>query len=181
MAGSTLYIYSTLETLQSVPLAAPANDISFLANGAFAYLAGGTPSGVTVHATCSNAQAATVPTPNTPVFLRSLPSGLQVLGVDSPGIDLINVTSAPVGCSPTVTNTVQSFNLGQGNFVPLQLIMSQDGSQAYHHRQQPGQRSGLQYRQPDFFRHTAGGRRHSGAGFAHLRRNPALRRGAKTD
>ncbi|MGH9538349.1 MAG: hypothetical protein ACRD3H_10510, partial [Terriglobales bacterium] len=131
LAGSTLYIYSTLEALKTVPLGAPANDVSFLANGAFAYLAGGIASGVTVQTTCSNAQAATVATPNTPVFLKTLPSGLQVLGVDSPGVDIINVSSAPTGCSPTVSNTVQSFNLGQGSFVPVQLIVSQDAARAY--------------------------------------------------
>jgi hypothetical protein len=131
LAGSTLYVYSTIEALQTVPLGTAANDISFLANGAFAYLAGGTPSGVTVHTTCTNALAATVATPQTPAFLKTLPNGLQVLAVDSPGIDIINVNTTPVGCSPPVSNTVTSFNLGRGNFVPTQLIMSQDGARAY--------------------------------------------------
>jgi WD40 repeat protein len=131
VAGDTLYVYSTLEALKTIPLAAPANQVSFLANGAFAYLSGGTPSSVSAYTTCSNTLAGTAPTPQTPTFLQSLPNGVQVLGVDSPGIDLINVSSAPVGCSPTLTNTVQSFNLGQGNFVPVQLVVSQDGTQAF--------------------------------------------------
>lgn len=131
LAGSTLYVYSTIEALQTVPLGTAANDVSFLAGGAFAYLAGGTPSGVTVHTTCTNALAATIATPQTPAFLKTLPNGLQVLAVDSPGIDIINVNTTPVGCSPPVSNTVTSFNLGRGTFVPTQLIMSQDGARAY--------------------------------------------------
>jgi len=40
VAGTNLYVYSTLEALKTVPLgASPAIDVSFLANGAFAYLA----------------------------------------------------------------------------------------------------------------------------------------------
>jgi len=131
LAGSTLYVYSTLEALKSVALAAPAVDISFLANGAFAYLAGGTPSGVAVHTTCTNTQATTVSTPATPTFIKTLPNAGQVLAVDSPGVDVVSVNTTPVGCSPPVSNTVQSFNLGQGNFVPRQFIVSQDGTRAY--------------------------------------------------
>jgi hypothetical protein len=131
LAGSTLYVYSTLEALKSVALAAPAVDISFLANGAFAYLAGGTPSGVAVHTTCTNTQATTITTPATPTFIKTLPNAGQVLAVDSPGVDVVSVNTTPVGCSPPVSNTVQSFNLGQGNFVPRQFIVSQDGTRAY--------------------------------------------------
>src|SRR4029077_8934452 len=131
VAGSTLYIYSTVETLKSVALNAPAVGLSFLSNGAFAYLAGGTPSGVAVHNTCTNAQASTAGTPATPTFIKTLPNATQLLAVDSPGIDVINVNTTPIGCSPPVSNTVQSFNLGQGSFVPRQFIVSQDGTRAY--------------------------------------------------
>ncbi len=131
VAGSTLYVYSTLAALKAVPLGAAANDVSFLANGAFAYLAGGTTPGVTIHTTCTDALAATVSTPQTPAFLKTLLNGLQVLAVDPPGVDVINVNTTPIGCSPPISNTVQSFNLGQGSFVPVQLILSQDGTRAY--------------------------------------------------
>ena len=52
--------------------------------------------------------------------------------MDSPGIDLFRVARAPAGCSSTASSgTATSFNLGQGSFVPTQLIVSQDGSRAY--------------------------------------------------
>jgi hypothetical protein len=131
VAGSTLYVFSSGETLKSIALGAPATAVSFLANGAFAYLGGGAAAGVTVRTTCTDALASTVTTPAAPPFLKTLPNATQVLAVDSPGIDVISVNTAPVGCFPTVTNSVQSFNLGQGSFVPTQLIISPDGARAY--------------------------------------------------
>jgi hypothetical protein len=132
VAGSILYIYSTLETPPPISLSAPASDVSFHPTGAFAYFAGGSPSAVTVRTTCTDALAQTVPTPATPLFIKPLPNATQVLAVDPPGIDLINVNTTPVGCPPTVSNgPVTSFNLGQGNFTPAQLIVAPDGSRAY--------------------------------------------------
>ena len=46
VAGSTLYVYSKVDGLRTIPLAAPANDVSFLSEGAFAYVAGGATSAV---------------------------------------------------------------------------------------------------------------------------------------
>jgi trimeric autotransporter adhesin len=131
LAGSTLYVYSPLDALKTIPLSAPANDVSFLANGAFAYLAGGSSSAVTVFRTCDNALAQTVGTPSTPFFIKTTPDATQVLAVDPPSIDVINVTTTPTGCTPSVSNTANSVNLGQGSFVPTQLIVSADGSRAY--------------------------------------------------
>ena len=133
LAGSTLYVYSTQDTLKAIPLAAPANDVAFLTDGAFAYVAGGTTSGITTWITCTDTQAApAVSTAATPAFLKSLPDSSHVLAVVSPGVDLLNVSTTPVGCPPTVTNgAVASFNLGQGSFVPTQLLVSSDGTHAY--------------------------------------------------
>jgi hypothetical protein len=131
VAGSTLYVYSALDALKTIQLSAPAKDISFLAEGAFAYLAGGSSSAVTVRRTCDNALAQTVGTSATPSFIKTIPDTTQVLAVDPPSIDVINVTTTPTGCTPSVSNTVNSVNLGQGSFVPIQLIVSADGSRAY--------------------------------------------------
>ena len=136
LSGSTLYVYSTVETLKSFPLNAAARDVSFLSNGTFAYLAGGDPAGVSVRSVCNNdpASSPTVSTPAVPTFIRGLPDG-NVLAVDSPGVDVIapNITgpTLPSLCPPTVTNTIASFNLGQGSFVASQLLVSADGERAY--------------------------------------------------
>jgi hypothetical protein len=146
-----LYVYSTVDALRAIPLLAPVNDVSFLSEGAFAYLAGGDPAGVVVYRTCDNTIAtdATEPgpipqiltTPAVPSFIKTLGSASKVLDVDSPGIDLITVNNLnaddclpeapPLPPTPNVSNSVSSFNFGQGNFVPTQLIVSPDSSRAY--------------------------------------------------
>jgi len=131
VAGSTLYVYSKVDGLQTIPLSAAANDVSFLSEGAFAYLAGGSPSAVTVRRTCDNGLADTVSTPVIPAFIKTLPDATQVLAVDPPSIDLIGVNTTPTGCTPAVADSFSSVNLGQGNFVPTQLIVSEDGKAAY--------------------------------------------------
>jgi hypothetical protein len=132
VAGSTLYVYSPLDALKTISLTAPAKDVSFLASGTFAYLAGGSSSAVTVRRTCDNALAQTVGTPSTPFFIKTIPDATQVLAVDPPFMDVINVSTTPAaGCATSVNNTVSSVTLGQGNFVPTQLIVSADGSKAY--------------------------------------------------
>jgi len=148
LAGSTLYVYSKLDALKTIPLTAPANDVSFLAEGAFAYLAGGDPAGVEVRRTCDDGSADTVSIGSVPNFIRTLPgpavllpgdtaNSFHLLALDPPNISIISA-NPPVGtpwagCTPIVVDNnppPKSFNLGQ-NFVPLQLIVSQDGSTAY--------------------------------------------------
>jgi hypothetical protein len=131
VAGSTLYVYSKVDALQTKQLTAPANDVSFLAEGAFAYLAGGNPSGVTVQRTCDNGQADTVNVSPVPTLLKTLPDATGVLTLIPPSVGLINVSTTPTGCTPSVSDSVTTFNLGRGSFVASQLIISQDGSTAY--------------------------------------------------
>ena len=139
-ASSTLYVYSLVDPLLTVPLsnANIANDVSFLSQGSFAYIAGGDPSGVTVGRTCDAALVATATTPAAPTFIKTLPNATQVLGLAPPLLHVINVSAniAPpsgvnTGCFPTVSNAVQTFNLGQGTFTPLQLLIAPDSTRAY--------------------------------------------------
>jgi hypothetical protein len=145
VAGSTLYVYSKLDALRTVALAAPANDVSFLSEGAFAYVAGGAPSAATAWRTCDNGHADTIDNskglPATPNFIKTLPDATKVFALTPPTVDIIEVntgSTGPTGCTPAVSDTVSSFNLGQGNFVPKQLIISQDGSTAYVITSNPG-------------------------------------------
>jgi hypothetical protein len=150
-AGSSLYVWSAQDSLKKISLTAPANAVSYSPEGAFAFVSGGsTTSAVTAWSTCglTSALSTNVVLPATPSFLQALgadapnlaaPPTLgtattttSVLAVDSPGVDLFRVSRAPEGCSPTGSSgTATSFNLGQGSFVPTQLIVSQDGSTAY--------------------------------------------------
>jgi hypothetical protein len=150
-AGSSLYVFSTQDSLKKISLTAPANAVSFAPEGAFAFVSGGsTTSSVTAWSTCGLTSALTtnVLLPATPSFLQALNADspnlanpptfntattiTSVLAVDSPGVDLFRVARKPDGCSPTASSgTATSFNLGQGSFVPTQLIVSQDGSTAF--------------------------------------------------
>jgi hypothetical protein len=155
IAGSTLYVYSNVDAMQAKALTAPASDVAFLSEGAFAYLAGGNPAGVTVQRTCDNGQADTVNLSPVPTFLKTLPGqasllnadpnqqdpadAFHVVGVAPPLFEIISAhppsSSAPwTGCTPTVVDDApmpESFDLGRGNFAASQLIISQDGSTAY--------------------------------------------------
>jgi hypothetical protein len=150
-AGTSLFVYSTQDTLKKIPLTAPATAVSFAPEGGFAFVAGGsTTSAVTGFSTCNLTSALTtnVALPAPPSFLQALgrdtanlvapptfntaTTTTTVLAVDSPGVDLFRVSRAPQGCAPTATSgAATSFNLGQGSFVPTQLIVSQDGSSAF--------------------------------------------------
>lgn len=131
VAGSTLYVYSKLDALQTIPLAAPANDVAFFAEGAFAYLAGGSPSAVMVRRTCDNGVADVVSTPAIPSFIRALPDATRMFAISPPTVSVINVSAAPSGCTPPVSDTVESFDLGRGSFSASQLLVSPNGSTAY--------------------------------------------------
>lgn len=131
LAGSKLYVYSKLDALLAKPLTAPANDVSFLAEGAFAYLAGGNPSGVTVQRTCDIGQADLVTVSPVPTFLKTLPDATGVVALIPPAIGVIQVSTSPTGCTPSVSDSLATFDLGRGSFTASQLIISQDGSTAY--------------------------------------------------
>src|SRR5581483_10542922 len=127
--NGNLYVYSSLDALQTIPMGSPGTDVSFFPQGLFAYIAG-TP--VTARRTCDNTVAQTISTPGAPSFIRALPNGSSVIAIDPPGIDLIDVTSFdPDGCTPSVNNNVASYNFGQGNFIPVQVIVSEDSSTVY--------------------------------------------------
>jgi hypothetical protein len=150
-AGSSLYVVSTQDSLKTIPLTAPANAVSFSPEGAFAFVSGGsTTSSLTAWSTCGLTSALTtnVVLPATPSFLQALAGDspnlanpptfntattiTSVLAVDSPGVDLFRIARKPDGCSPSASSgTATSFNLGQGSFVPTQLIVSQDGPTAF--------------------------------------------------
>ena len=132
VAGSTLYVYSKLDALRTIPMAAPANDVAFFAEGAFAYLAGGNPSAVTVYRTCDNGLADIVPTPpSTPSLIRALPDAAHMFAVNPPTVSVIGVSTVPTGCTPAVSDAPKTFDLGQGTFTASQVIISPDGSTAY--------------------------------------------------
>ena len=142
VAENSLYILSKLDHLQTINLSAPANDVSFLTEGAFGILAGGSTSGLTVFRTCDDGGPFAVATTPAPIFIRPLLGASRLipfdttpnyhfLALDPPNLDIISVHTTPTGCTPTLTGGVLSYNLGQGNFPASQFLVSEDGSAAY--------------------------------------------------
>ena len=142
VAGNALYILSKLDHVQTINLSAPANDVSFLPEGAFGILAGGSASGLAAFRTCDDGGPFAVATTPAPQFIRPLLGASQLLptdntpnyhfvGLASPDIAIISVHTTPTGCTPTLSGNLVSYNLAQGNFTANQLIVSEDGSKAY--------------------------------------------------
>jgi len=154
---STLFVYSLQDALATVQLSGsvPANDVAFLPTGDFGYIAGGAASAVSILPTCNDpislgselSTATTLPTTSTPFIIRAVPDG-TMLAVVPPGVDVLTPTVSGNGCAfqrpypgvppppfilgtLKVSNAVSFFDLGRGNFVPTQLIISQDGTTAY--------------------------------------------------
>ncbi len=143
LAGSNMYVYSKQDALKTVPLSFTPTGVAFLNEGAFGFLGGGSTPGITGYPTC-NPSATPIPitTPATPSFLTPLVGTAQILpgetaptyhfvGFSSPNIEIISANTTPSGCVSTVTGNSALFNLGQGDFTPTQLIVSEDGTAAY--------------------------------------------------
>ena len=138
LAGSKLYIYSKVDAIRTIALGAPSSDVAFLSEGAFAYLTGGSVAGsatnvATVYRTCDDSQADTVSGAAVPTFIRALPGATKMVALAPPDVEIIGVTTTPVGCKPAVSDVLSSYNLGQGDFSPSlkQFILSEDGTAAY--------------------------------------------------
>ena len=159
----TMYVYSTVDPLSSVPIAASVSDLAFSADGSFAYVAGHpTGSTISAYSTCSSNGAPTkflgsgaasatplkiYPFQSVPANGPSLvsnggandgqPSLVQnIVALEPPSIEILTAhyTQQPTKTDaaddtkttcdlPAVSNPlvskVASFNLGQGNFVPI--------------------------------------------------------------
>jgi len=131
VAGSNLYVLQAGTALLTLPLSAAAPDVSFLASGAFAYLAGGAASAVTARATCDASLADTAATAGSPALLKPLPGGSGMLAADSPGLDVITATTDRAGCPPSLSDTASFHDFGQGAFAAKQLLVLPSGTKAY--------------------------------------------------
>ncbi len=145
VAGTNLYVYSTVAPLQVGTLTSAGTDVDFLANGMFGFIGQGA-AGSSYLATCDD--------PGTPVtsqigsvsapadLIRALPDGSGMIGLSPPNVTLIDtpISGTPAtgqsGCPTplgalTLAPTVTSFDLGQGTFIPVAFLVSSDGQKAY--------------------------------------------------
>jgi hypothetical protein len=151
-----LYVYSTLQALQTIPLAAntTVNGIAFSNNGAFTYVAESSSSGtanLTAYTTCNNQLANSISLPAAPVVVRVLPStqiggmdsqgnpipnGEHIFLLDPTGIDIVtsNISPPAIGtvCPQSATfSPLQRIELNQGTITPTNFFVSDDGTLIY--------------------------------------------------
>lgn len=156
-----LYVYSSLQALQTIPLAVgtTVDSVVFSSNGAFAYiveptLAGGGPA-VSVLNVCNNSVAAdsvtgatSIPLSATPISFKALPDGIHFIALESGGsFDYITATVTPIPaatisspntlnpatslCPMSVSHTLQPLSLQQGPITPLDFFLAPDASLMY--------------------------------------------------
>jgi hypothetical protein len=140
VAGSTLYQYSILLALRTIPMTVVANDVAVNTTGQFTYTAGGEASAVAARDTCRNdttwAPEDTVGTGAAPDLIASASTG-ELLAVEGAASEIDKITptlgAPPAGtsCPPSLSNALVSANFGVGAFTPRQIIVTPDGSKAY--------------------------------------------------
>ena len=155
----TLYVYSTLQALQVIPLGpnTTVNSIAFSTNGAFAYivepsLGGGNPA-ISVFNTCDNristdgTNQQVIHLSASPITFKALPDGVHFLVLESDGtlesftasiteIPPVKLTNPPTPatalCPMTVSHSTPArIDLGQGTIQPLTFFVSADGTLLY--------------------------------------------------
>lgn len=115
-----------------------ANDVGFLAQGSFAFLAG-TGSEVRVQQTCDNTQKTTVGTPSAPLLVNSLPDATKVLTADASTLNAVSVstdgvtsvtTTPPITCSTNLASATLTDTKATG-FTPAQIIVAPNSTKAF--------------------------------------------------
>jgi len=145
--GDTLYVFSTLQALQTIPLstsAVSATWVAFSSNGAFAFIseASGSGSSVAIYNTCNNAPSTdgssavqTISLPSQPSFVKVLPDGIHIIALDNTGLDYITTTVTAAAsqtlCPQFISASSQRIPLGQGTYNPINFFVSPDGTLAY--------------------------------------------------
>jgi hypothetical protein len=144
----SLFVYSAIQALQTIPLPAQTtvSSIEFSPNSAFAYAAEfsttSSTANLTAYANCNNAQVATVPLPNNPIlnhvqpimkvlpnvhidgrdsFGNPIPDGIHILILDQTGFDVItSAISIPTSPAPTSLCPQQQLTFISGD--PTSLV-----------------------------------------------------------
>ena len=149
----TLYVYSSIDALALVPIAAGAADVAFSADGSFAYVAGTPANSVSGFATCDLSEIDGVGLPSNPLKVFPAPDvqdvvinptqslvTQKVIALQPPDIQMLTAqftAGVPLQdghftCNPPSLGLAAgpAFNLGQGSFIPLYMRVVGNGSQA---------------------------------------------------
>lgn len=131
VTGNTLYVSNTTTSLQTVTLGAAANDVAFLLQGSFAYLAGGEPSSVSARATCDAVEKDIIAVNAIPDRIIGSGDGTKIFAVAGSVMNTITPTTTGAGCPPSVTDTLTATDLGLGTIAPTQIFTDSFGKYVF--------------------------------------------------
>lgn len=115
-AGNTIFVYSPLQSMQTIPLTAPASAVAFSSTGAFAFVTENSPvPSIATFNTCNN-ELSTPPPPNPPspfvINLQALPVFLSVLPAASAPPPVVAALLTPDANAPGLDVLVSLDNTG---------------------------------------------------------------------
>ena len=131
VTGTHLYISNTTTSLQSIALNTAANDVSFLLQGSFAYLAGGEPSAVSARATCNGTEKDIIAVNAVPDRIIGSGDGTKIYAVAGSVMNSITPTTTGAGCPPSVTDSLTATDLGLGTIAPTQIFTDSGGKYVF--------------------------------------------------
>ncbi len=128
--GQQLDYYTIFPTANAVTLPFTPNAVDVSSQGGMTYVTSSASGAIDVRSTCNQSDwqtlAATAPT-----LVAHLPNGNGAVVVDSPAIDVVTTGAIPSGCPSTPQSTVNTYNLGFGNFNATQLFLSTNSAAAW--------------------------------------------------
>jgi len=120
--GQQLYYNTVSPTSTAVALSYVPSSLDVSAQGGMTYIASPTLGAIDIRATCNQADWQTL-SATAPTLVAHLPNGNGAVAVDSPNIDVVATGAIPSGCLPTPQSSVNTYNLGFGNFTATQMFI----------------------------------------------------------
>jgi hypothetical protein len=130
ISGQQLYYDTITPTSTFSNLTYLPSSVDLSAQGGMTYITGPALGALDVRTTCNQQDWQTLSASH-PNLVAHLPNGTGAVAADSPDIALITTAAIPKGCPPNPQNTLNSYNLGVGNFRANQLFVSPDSSRAW--------------------------------------------------
>ena len=128
VTGTTYGVGSPSGFTGAVTLASTANALDIMAQGGLTYITSASGRQIYVYSTCDQSQQQVL-SATSPTLLKALPNGTGAVAADPPNIDVITTPSKlTAGCPATTQSTINSYDLGVGNFTAEQMFVSSNNS-----------------------------------------------------
>jgi hypothetical protein len=128
--GQQLYYDTAFPTSNVITLPFVPNAVDVSAQGGMMYVTSSALGAIDVRTTCNQADWQTLAA-KAPTLVSHIPNGTGVVVADSPTLDVVTTGAIPAGCPPKPQSTVNTYNLGLGNFTANQMFVSTDSSRVF--------------------------------------------------